>query len=87
VIAAAGLALAYAPYALYGSLVGSLVILCAAFRGWRPSVASAVKVAAARGDRAVVLRLGRFRRASVGPGVFGIIPIIDTIPYWIDTAA
>jgi regulator of protease activity HflC (stomatin/prohibitin superfamily) len=31
-----------------------------------------------------VLRLGKFQ-ALRGPGVFGIIPIIDTIPYWIDT--
>ena len=35
-------------------------------------------------DRAVVLRLGRFR-ALRGPGLFTIIPVIDTIPYWIDT--
>lgn len=34
-------------------------------------------------DRAVVLRLGRFR-ALKGPGLFFIIPIIDTISYWID---
>jgi regulator of protease activity HflC (stomatin/prohibitin superfamily) len=35
-------------------------------------------------NRAVVLRLGRFR-ALKGPGLFFIIPIINTIPYWIDT--
>ena len=35
-------------------------------------------------EKAVVLRLGKFR-ALKGPGVFGIIPIIDTIPYLIDT--
>jgi regulator of protease activity HflC (stomatin/prohibitin superfamily) len=46
-------------------------------------VSSAVKVAAPW-DRALVLRLGRFRGLR-GPGVFRIIPIIDTIPYWIDT--
>lgn len=34
-------------------------------------------------NRAVVLRLGRFR-ALKGPGLFFIIPIIDNIPYWID---
>lgn len=34
-------------------------------------------------DRAVVLRLGRFR-ALKGPGLFFIIPIIDKIAYWID---
>ncbi|NUO49136.1 MAG: slipin family protein [Polyangiaceae bacterium] len=46
-------------------------------------VASAVKVAAPW-DRVVVLRLGRFR-ALRGPGLFGIIPIVDQTPYWIDT--
>jgi len=35
-------------------------------------------------DRAVVLRLGKFQSFR-GPGIFLIIPIIDTIPYWIDT--
>lgn len=35
-------------------------------------------------DRAVVLRLGRFRSLE-GPGLFLIIPIIETVPYWIDT--
>jgi len=35
-------------------------------------------------DRAVVLRLGRFR-ALRGPGLFTIIPVVETIPYWIDT--
>ena len=34
-------------------------------------------------DRGIVLRLGRFR-ALKGPGIFAIIPVIDTIPYWID---
>lgn len=43
----------------------------------------AVKVAN-EWDRAVVLRLGHFR-ALRGPGLFVIIPIIDSIPYWIDT--
>jgi len=35
-------------------------------------------------QRVVVLRLGRFR-ALEGPGLFFIIPIIETVPYWIDT--
>lgn len=35
-------------------------------------------------SKAVVLRLGKFR-ALRGPGLFFIIPLIDTIPYWIDT--
>jgi regulator of protease activity HflC (stomatin/prohibitin superfamily) len=35
-------------------------------------------------EKAVVLRLGGFHSLQ-GPGLFFIIPIIDTIPYWIDT--
>jgi regulator of protease activity HflC (stomatin/prohibitin superfamily) len=35
-------------------------------------------------DKAVVLRLGHFHSLR-GPGLFFIIPILDTIPYWIDT--
>ena len=35
-------------------------------------------------DRAVVLRLGKFRSLQ-GPGLFFIVPILDSIPYWIDT--
>jgi hypothetical protein len=35
-------------------------------------------------SKAVVLRLGKFR-ALEGPGLFFIIPLIDAIPYWIDT--
>ncbi len=35
-------------------------------------------------ERVVVLRLGKFR-ALKGPGLFFIIPVIDVIPYWIDT--
>ncbi len=45
-------------------------------------VSNAIKVANPW-DRAVILRLGSFH-ALKGPGVFFIIPIIDTIPYWID---
>jgi len=82
VLLGAGAALAYAAYALYGSRTGSIVTLCAAF-AVAALVSSAVKVVAPW-DRAVVVRLGRFRKLC-GPGVFGIIPIIDTIPYWIDT--
>jgi regulator of protease activity HflC (stomatin/prohibitin superfamily) len=44
---------------------------------------SAIRVAD-QWSKAVVLRLGKFR-ALQGPGLFFIIPLIDTIPYWIDT--
>jgi regulator of protease activity HflC (stomatin/prohibitin superfamily) len=55
-------------------LGGTFVIACV--------VSSAVKIAN-QWDRAVVLRLGRFRGLK-GPGLFFIIPIIDRISYWID---
>ena len=42
----------------------------------------ALKVAS-QWEKAVVLRLGRFHSLR-GPGVFWIIPIVDTIPSWID---
>jgi regulator of protease activity HflC (stomatin/prohibitin superfamily) len=45
-------------------------------------LAAAIKIAS-QWERAVVLRLGRFRALS-GPGLFLIIPLIDVIPYWID---
>ncbi|MDR3556458.1 MAG: slipin family protein [Syntrophobacteraceae bacterium] len=35
-------------------------------------------------ERVVILRLGKFGSLK-GPGIFFIIPVIDTIPYWIDT--
>jgi len=54
-------------------LVAVIVAIIAAF---------AIKVAD-QWSRAVVLRLGRFQ-ALRGPGLFFIVPIIDTIPYWID---
>ena len=46
-------------------------------------VSLAIKVAD-QWERVVVLRLGRFRDLK-GPGLFFIIPVIDTVPYWIDT--
>jgi regulator of protease activity HflC (stomatin/prohibitin superfamily) len=46
-------------------------------------VSSAIKIAD-QWEKAVILRLGKFR-ALKGPGLFFIIPVIDVIPYWIDT--
>jgi regulator of protease activity HflC (stomatin/prohibitin superfamily) len=46
-------------------------------------VSLAIKVAA-QWEKAVILRLGKFRSLK-GPGLFFIIPVIDAIPYWIDT--
>ena len=46
-------------------------------------VSSAIRIAN-QWEKAVILRLGHFRSLN-GPGLFFIIPIVDTIPYWIDT--
>jgi regulator of protease activity HflC (stomatin/prohibitin superfamily) len=47
--------------------------------------ASAIRIAD-QWNKAVVLRLGEFRSLE-GPGLFMIIPILESIPYWIDTRA
>jgi len=46
-------------------------------------VSSSIKIAS-QWEKAAVLRLGRFYTLR-GPGLFFIIPLVDTIPYWIDT--
>jgi regulator of protease activity HflC (stomatin/prohibitin superfamily) len=58
------------------TVLGAVILVVAGL------VASAIQVASPW-DRAVVLRLGRFRTLK-GPGLFGIIPVIENIPYWID---
>lgn len=45
-------------------------------------ISSAIKIAD-QWEKAVVLRLGRFHSLR-GPGLFLIIPIIDSVAYWID---
>jgi regulator of protease activity HflC (stomatin/prohibitin superfamily) len=55
--------------------LGSAIVLAFAF-------SSAIQVAD-QWSKAVVLRLGKFRSLQ-GPGLFLIIPLIDTIPYWLD---
>jgi regulator of protease activity HflC (stomatin/prohibitin superfamily) len=81
VIVAIGLAFAYLEYtrSAYGE---SLSIALGAFA--IALVASYSIKIADQWDRTVVLRLGRFRSLE-GPGLFFIIPIIETVPYWIDT--
>ncbi|WP_259066021.1 SPFH domain-containing protein [Mucilaginibacter sp. X4EP1] len=58
-------------------IISAVAFIVAAF------VSSSVNIANPW-DKAVVLRLGKFQ-ALRGPGLFFIIPILDTIPYWIDT--
>jgi regulator of protease activity HflC (stomatin/prohibitin superfamily) len=78
---AIGLGLAYALYAATAAS-GSVGLAIAAFLV-APIASSEIKIAN-QWERAAVLRLGHFR-ALKGPGAFFIIPIVDTVPYWIDT--
>ncbi len=45
-------------------------------------ISASIKIAN-QWDRAIVLRLGHFHSLR-GPGLFFIIPVIDTVPFWID---
>ena len=81
VILAIGAALAYAMYGISASWGSNWVIAATLIVAFVASFATKV---ADQWDRAVVLRLGRFHVLR-GPGLFFIMPIIDTIPYWIDT--
>jgi hypothetical protein len=82
VILAIGAGLSYALYSISGNNAGSIWIAIIAFF-IAIVVSSAIKVAD-QWEKAVVLRLGRFRSIK-GPGLFFIIPVIDFISYWIDT--
>ena len=81
VILGIGLAIAYTVYDPSDNeksvIIGAIALIIALL------VSSSIKIADAW-DKAVVLRLGHFRSLK-GPGLFFIIPILDTIPYWIDT--
>ncbi len=81
VILAAGLAIAYSSLVV-PNYRASLAIAVGSFI-LASIVSYAIKVAD-QWDRVVVLRLGRFRDLK-GPGLFFIIPIIETVAYWIDT--
>jgi regulator of protease activity HflC (stomatin/prohibitin superfamily) len=81
VILGIGVGLACAMYSASGNVqnvwIGVIAFVIALI------VSRAIKVAD-QWERVVVLRLGKFR-ALKGPGLFFIIPVIDVIPYWIDT--
>jgi regulator of protease activity HflC (stomatin/prohibitin superfamily) len=81
VILGIGIAIAYSLHGLSANAESAWIVAIAAFLALL--IASSIKVAD-QWDRAVILRLGKFR-ALKGPGLFGIIPIIDTVPYWVDT--
>jgi regulator of protease activity HflC (stomatin/prohibitin superfamily) len=77
----AGLAITYTMHGT--STSAESTIMAAIFLIIASFVSSAIKIADPW-DKAVVLRLGKFQSLR-GPGLFFIIPILDTIPYWIDT--
>lgn len=81
IIFGAGLAIAYSMHGVTTSagtiIISASALIIASF------VSSSINIANPW-DKAVVLRLGKFQ-ALRGPGIFFIIPILDTIPYWIDT--
>jgi regulator of protease activity HflC (stomatin/prohibitin superfamily) len=81
VVLGIGVIAAYAAYRVSGDftslwIVGGALVLASL-------LASAIQVAD-QWSKAVVLRLGKFRSLE-GPGLFLIVPLIETIPYWIDT--
>jgi regulator of protease activity HflC (stomatin/prohibitin superfamily) len=81
VIFGVGMAVLYAAYGfsniLFTEVVAVITFVIALI------ISSAIKIADPW-DKAVVLRLGQFHSLK-GPGLFFIIPVLDTIPYWIDT--
>ncbi|MGB8362922.1 MAG: slipin family protein [Rhizomicrobium sp.] len=80
VIFGIGLTFAYSYFVLFDYRASmSIAIGSAIVAGF---VSYSIKIAD-QWDRAVVLRLGRFRSLE-GPGLFFIIPIIETVAYWID---
>jgi regulator of protease activity HflC (stomatin/prohibitin superfamily) len=81
VILAIGAAVAYSLYRMSANVTAIVVLACAFAIAY--IAASAVRVAD-QWSKAVVLRLGKFRSLE-GPGLFMIIPIIESIPYWLDT--
>lgn len=71
--------------AVYGEGNYSDAVIATWVLGWTlvgTYILFALKVAS-QWDKAVVLRLGKFRKLA-GPGPFWIIPIVETTPTWID---
>ena len=81
IIVAIGTILSYAVGLGSGSTQSYYVLFGSIFIA---TIVSATIKIANQWDRAVVLRLGQFQSLR-GPGLFFIIPIIDSIVYWIDT--
>jgi hypothetical protein len=80
IILGIGVALSYGLYGISANWESNWLILVAFVLAI--VVSFAIKIAD-QWNRAVVLRLGRFRSLE-GPGLFFIIPIVETVAYWID---
>ncbi len=80
VILGLGISIAYALYGVQAHTEGILIEVIALIIAL--IVAYSIKIAD-QWEKAVILRLGGFHSLR-GPGLFFIVPIIDTIPYWID---
>jgi regulator of protease activity HflC (stomatin/prohibitin superfamily) len=80
VIVIVGIALSLAIYD--AQVINGTIWLVAVFSLVALIISSAIKIAN-QWEKAVVLRLGHFHSLR-GPGLFFIIPIVDTIVYWID---
>lgn len=76
-----GVIVAYSVYSISNTLVSETIVAFAFVAAL--VISFAIKIANPW-DRAVIVRLGKFQSLK-GPGLFFIIPIVDTIPYWIDT--
>jgi regulator of protease activity HflC (stomatin/prohibitin superfamily) len=81
VVLGVGAALAYVRYRAADNVAAIVIGVCAFILAL--VLAAAIQVAD-QWDRAVILRLGKFRSLK-GPGLFFIVPVLDAIPYWIDT--
>jgi regulator of protease activity HflC (stomatin/prohibitin superfamily) len=81
VILGLGGAAAFGLYSARGNVAAIFAMACAVVLACL--AAAGIKVAD-QWSKAVVLRLGKFRSLE-GPGLFLIIPILESIPYWIDT--
>jgi regulator of protease activity HflC (stomatin/prohibitin superfamily) len=81
VIFGIGLAIAFATYGGSSATQSEFIAAAAFLLGLL--ISASIKIADPW-DKAIVLRLGHFHSLR-GPGLFFITPILDTIPYWIDT--
>ena len=81
IILGIGCVLAYITYSITGNMASQWIAVIAFVIAFLVSLS--IKVAD-QWEKVVILRLGKFLSLK-GPGLFLIIPVIDTVPYWIDT--